>query len=73
MKKQLQAETYHPSFSARNVFCKSRFRDDAEQKLPDDKENEEGDFRYFPDSSTVKETRNNVLLKVMHDVSFMQL
>ena len=30
VRKRLHGEVYSPSFSARNIFCKSRFRSDEE-------------------------------------------
>ena len=64
VRKRLHGEVYSPSFSARNIFCKSRFRSDEESYnqpnnhlMQDHKKEIKGDF--------IKDNKErNILMKV---------
>ena len=65
VRKRLHGELYSPSFSARNIFCKSRFRNDEtsyDQDIndvyDDTQKDEENDFNK-------DDKRRNILMKVI--------
>ena len=65
VRKRLHGELYSPSFSARNIFCKSRFRNDEtsyDQDINDvydeTQKDEENDFNK-------DDKRRNILMKVI--------
>lgn len=73
VRKRLHGELYSPSFSARNIFCKSRFRNDEtayDQEIndvyDDTQKDEENDFNK-------EDKRRNILMKVIPKTLFSNL
>ena len=73
VRKRLHGELYSPSFSARNIFCKSRFRNDEtayDQEIndvyDDTQKNQERDFNE-------DDKRRNILMKVISKTLFNNL
>ena len=73
VRKRLHGELYSPSFSARNIFCKSRFRNDEttyDQEIngvyDDTQKYEENDFNK-------DDKRRNILMKVIPKTLFRNL
>ena len=67
VRKRLHGEVYSPSFSARNIFCKSRFRSDEElyNQPNDDLMN---DHQKEIKSGFIKDNKErNILMKVHLD------
>ena len=64
VRKRLHGEVFSPSFSARNIFCKSRFREDDGYY---DQEDNNGMDGYHKDSDynyEQNDTKRNILMKV---------
>ena len=73
VRKRLHGELYSPSFSARNIFCKSRFRNDETaydheiNDVYDDTQNDEENDLNEGDK------RRNILMKVIPKTMFKNL
>ena len=66
----MHGELFSPSFSARNIFCKSRFRTDEEYYGQEDNNEKDGDHKDLNENYDQNETKRNILMKVNFEYLF---
>ena len=65
VRKRLHGEVFSPSFSARNIFCKSRFRLDETSYEDNDNYLKDDHYEDSDTSYSHNDAKRNVLLKVL--------